>query len=39
VADTRVLLLFPGSPYGGRWADGPRVKPKLVQLFGEPRWH
>jgi hypothetical protein len=34
---TRVLLLFPGSLYGGRWADGPRVKPELVQLFTELR--
>jgi hypothetical protein len=34
---TRVLLLFPGSLYGGRWADGPRVKPELAQLFTELR--
>ena len=35
--ETRVLLVFPGSLYGGRWADGPRVKPELVQLFSELR--
>ena len=35
--DTRVLLVFPGSLHGGRWADGPRVKPELVQLFTELR--
>ena len=34
---TRVLLVFPGSLHGGRWADGPRVKPELVQLFTELR--
>jgi radical SAM superfamily enzyme YgiQ (UPF0313 family) len=34
---TRVLLLYPGSLFGGRWADGPRVKPELVQLFTELR--
>ena len=33
----QVLLVFPGSLYGGRWADGPRVKPELVQLFTELR--
>ena len=33
----RVLLVFPGSLYGGRWADGPRVKPELVTLAGELR--
>jgi len=33
----RVLLVFPGSLYGGRWADGPRIKPELVQLFTELR--
>ena len=32
---TRVLLVFPGSLYGGRWADGPRVKPELVGLSTE----
>lgn len=32
---TRVLLVFPGSEYGGRWADGPRVKPELVGLSTE----
>lgn len=32
-----MLLVFPGSLYGGRWADGPRVKPELVQLFTELR--
>jgi radical SAM superfamily enzyme YgiQ (UPF0313 family) len=37
MAETRVLLVFPGSLYGGRWADGPRVKPELVQLFTELR--
>ena len=37
MADTRVLLVFPGSLYGGHWADGPRVKPELVQLFSELR--
>jgi len=35
--ETRVLLVFPGSLYGGRWADGPRVKPELVGLFSELR--
>ena len=35
--ETRVLLVFPGSLFGGRWADGPRVKPELVQLFSELR--
>jgi len=35
--ETRVLLVFPGSLYGDRWADGPRVKPELVQLFSELR--
>ena len=30
-----MLLVFPGSLFGGRWADGPRVKPELVQLFTE----
>lgn len=35
--ETRVLLVFPGSLYGGHWADGPRVKPELVQLFTELR--
>lgn len=35
--EMRVLLVFPGSLYGGRWADGPRVKPELVQLFTELR--
>ena len=33
----RVLLVFPGSLYGGRWADGPRVKPELVSLSTELR--
>ncbi len=33
--ETRVLLVFPGSLYGGAWADGPRVKPELVQLRSE----
>jgi len=32
---TRVLLVFPGSLDGGRWADGPRVKPELVGLSTE----
>ncbi len=32
-----MLLVFPGSLYGGRWADGPQVKPELVQLFTELR--
>ena len=35
--DPRVLLVFPASLYGGRWADGPRVKPELVSLFSELR--
>jgi len=35
--ETRVLLVFPGSLYGGRWADGPRVKPELVGLSSELR--
>jgi hypothetical protein len=33
--DARVLLVFPASLFGGRWADGPRVKPELVSLFSE----
>jgi hypothetical protein len=33
--ETRVLLVFPGSLYGGRWADGPRVKPELVSVSSE----
>ena len=37
MAETGVLLVFPGSLYGGRWADGPRVKPELVQLLTELR--
>ncbi len=37
VPETRVLLVFPGSLYGGRWADGPRVKPELVGLSSELR--
>lgn len=32
-----VLLVFPASLYGGRWADGPAVKPELVQLASELR--
>lgn len=35
--DLRVLLVFPASLFGGRWADGPRVKPELVSLFSELR--
>ena len=35
--DARVLLVFPASLFGGRWADGPRVKPELVSLFSELR--
>ena len=35
--ETRVLLVFPGSLYGGRWADGPRVKPELVGISSELR--
>jgi radical SAM superfamily enzyme YgiQ (UPF0313 family) len=37
VSDCRVLLVFPASLHGGRWADGPRVKPELVSLFSELR--
>ncbi len=33
----RVLLVFPASLFGGRWADGPRVKPELVSLATEAR--
>ncbi len=33
----RVLVVFPASLHGGRWADGPRVKPELVTLLGELR--
>jgi hypothetical protein len=33
--DPRVLLVYPASLFGGRWADGPRVKPELVGLFSE----
>ena len=35
--ESRVLLVYPGSLFGGRWADGPRVKPELVSLFSELR--
>ena len=34
---TQVLLVFPGSLYGGPWAAGHPVKPELVSLFGEVR--
>ncbi|MCX6364125.1 MAG: hypothetical protein NTW58_08155 [Actinobacteria bacterium] len=37
MTETRVLLIFPGSLYGGRWAAGPRVKPELVILSSELR--
>ena len=37
MGDPRVLLVFPASLFGGRWADGPRVKPELVSLFSELR--
>lgn len=37
MGDARVLLVFPGSLCRGAWADGPRVKPELVQLFTELR--
>jgi len=33
----RVLLVFPGSLFGGEWAAGPRVKPELVALWTELR--
>jgi len=33
----RVLLVFPGSLFGGDWARGPRVKPELVTLWTELR--
>jgi len=33
----RVLLVFPGSLFGGDWAAGPRVKPELVTLWTELR--
>ncbi len=33
----RVLLVFPGSLFGGEWAQGPRVKPELVTLWTELR--
>jgi hypothetical protein len=36
-AEIRVLLVYPASLFGGRWADGPRVKPELVSLFSELR--
>jgi len=35
--ESRVLLVFPASLYGGGWADGPRLKPELVTLFTELR--
>jgi hypothetical protein len=35
--ETRVLLVYPGSLYGGSWAEGPRVKPELVGLSTEVR--
>ena len=37
MGQTRVLLVFPGSLYGGSWAAGPHVKPELVGLFSELR--
>jgi hypothetical protein len=37
MTDARVLLVFPGSLSGSRWAGGPRVKPELVTLAGELR--
>jgi hypothetical protein len=37
MAGPRVLLVFPASLYGGRWAEGPRVKPELVSIFSELR--
>lgn len=33
----RVLLVFPGSLFGGEWAAGPRLKPELVTLWTELR--
>jgi len=36
-SQTRVLLVFPGSLFGGHWAEGPRVKPELVSLWSELR--
>ncbi len=33
----RVLLVFPGSLFGGEWAKGPRVKPEMVSLWSELR--
>ncbi len=35
----RVLIVFPASLYGGRWAAGPRVKPELVSMFTVLRRH
>lgn len=32
-----VLLVYPASLHGGRWADGPEVKPELVQVASELR--
>lgn len=37
MAKTSILLVFPGSLFGGRWAEGPRLKPELVMLAGEAR--
>ena len=36
VSETHVLLVHPGSLNGGAWMRGPRVKPELVVLFGNP---
>lgn len=33
----RVLLIHPGSLFGGRWAAGPRVKPELLSTFSYVR--
>ena len=35
----KVLLLYPGSLWGGAWATRPVVKPELVSLYGFLRRH
>lgn len=35
----KVLLLYPGSLWGGAWAAHPIVKPELVSLYGFLRRH
>jgi len=39
VSATKVLLLYPGSLWGGAWAARPTVKPELVSLYTYLRRH